>query len=148
MRPTRFESTGRPLDERDLDEVERAIGLKLPLDLRRHYLTQNGGRPTPNCFPHADEIFEIQIFLPMLIGDRNIGFEEAYKDLVESNDAFPRGFIPFAVDDTGDYFIYNINANHVGEICFNQSDYFGDEKRFVVKLSDSLAKFVDSLVKL
>lgn len=142
----KFEDTERPLNESDLNDVERSIGTKLPIDLRKHYILHNGGRPVPRYFPCGGDLFGIHEFLSMMTRDKNTGFEETYRDLVLSNPYFPAGYIPFAVDEAGDYFLYSIRPGHFGEIWFNQSDYFGDESRFVVKLSDSLSKFIASLV--
>jgi cell wall assembly regulator SMI1 len=142
----KFEETERPLTEKDLDDVEKYIGTKLPIDLRNHYLAHNGGHPTPSFFQGDDDLYDIYFFLPMKTGNKNIGFEEKYRDLALANPYFPKGYIPFATDEFGDYFLYDIRPGHFGEIAFNQSDYFGDERRFVVKLSDSFAKFIESLV--
>lgn len=142
----KFEDTERPLSEGDLNDVERSIGLKLPIDLRKHYISHNGGEPVPRFFPCDGDLYGVHTFLPMKTGNRNIGFEETYRDLVLSNPYFPKGYIPFAADETGDYFLYSIRPRHFGEIAFIQWDYFGDESRFVVKLSDSLSKFIESLV--
>jgi cell wall assembly regulator SMI1 len=141
-----FEDTHHPLTERDLNDVERLIGIKLPRDLRNHYILHNGGRPNPRFFPCGDELYGIHYFFAMKTGNPNIGFEETYMDFAFANPFFPKGFIPFAIDEVGDYFLYSIRPGHFGEIAFNQSDYFGDESRFVVKLSDNLAKFIESLV--
>lgn len=142
----KFEDTERHLTESDLDDVEQNIGTKLPEDLRNHYLAHNGGRPNPRFFPFDGDLYGIHEFLAMKTGDRNSEFEETYRDLALSNPYFPKGYIPFAVDEGGDYFLYDIRPGHYGEVAFNQSDYFGDESRYVVKLSDSFANFIESLV--
>jgi hypothetical protein len=81
----------------------------------------------------------------MKSGDKNLGFEETYKDQVFSTPEFPKGFIPFAVDDAGDYFLYCTQPEGFGEIMFNRSDYMGDSKRLMLFLCDNLESFVGSL---
>jgi cell wall assembly regulator SMI1 len=142
----KFENTHRPLSERDLNDVERRIGARLPTDIRKHYLLYNGGCPNPRYFPSGGDLYGIQCFLAMNTLDENIGFEETYRDLVLLNEYFPIGYIPFAADESGDYFLYDIRPGHFGDIAFIQWDYFADESRFVVKLSDSWSKFIESLV--
>ena len=45
-----FEDTAPPLSELDIERVERRLGVRLPQDLREHYLLHNGGTPRPEFF--------------------------------------------------------------------------------------------------
>jgi len=81
----------------------------------------------------------------MRANDKNIGFEETYEDLVFSTPEFPKGFIPFAIDEAGDYFLYNVQPDKFGMIMFNQSDYVDDPERFIIRLCDNLTQFIGSL---
>lgn len=65
--------------------------------------------------------------------------------LVDQTPEFPRGHIPFAYDDTGDYFLYCVKPDSFGKIMFNQHEYFGDDDRFVVFLAPTLREFINSL---
>lgn len=45
-----FEETASPLSELDIKRVENRLGIRLPQDLKEHYLLYNGGRPRPQFF--------------------------------------------------------------------------------------------------
>ena len=45
-----FEKTASPLSVADIMRVERRLGIRLPQDLKEHYLLHNGGRPRPRFF--------------------------------------------------------------------------------------------------
>lgn len=125
--------------------MERRLNLWLPPDLKRHYLTYNGGRPVPRLFVKDGEAYGVHQFLRMVHGDRDTGFEESYQSLVLDNPLFPTGVIPFAYDEGGDYFVYSVRPESHGQILFVQGDYFEAPDRYVVFLSPSLAAFLDAL---
>lgn len=134
------------LTDADVSDVEQKLGLKIPTDLREHYLNFNGGKPIQNIFNHGGDSYEIKQFLPMKYADINSSFEDTYNDLVLGNAAFPKNVIPFAIDDGGDYFVYSLNHHSYGQILFNQSDYYKDQERFLIFLAPNLKSFLASLV--
>ncbi|HVV34423.1 MAG TPA: SMI1/KNR4 family protein [Vitreimonas sp.] len=140
-----FANTYPKLSEVDLDAVEQRLGVALPDDLRDIYLQFNGGRPLRNVFRSASEEYDIQQFLAMKYADDNSSFEGTYEDLAKGNQFFPKGMIPFAVDDAGDYFLYSTRPESFGSIWFNQSDYINDPNRFLVRLAESLNAFLSAL---
>jgi cell wall assembly regulator SMI1 len=140
-----FEWTGPPLSEADIKRVERRLGIRLPQDLKEHYLLNNGGRPRPRFFIKDGEPFGVHEFHVMNTDNKNLSFEESYITLVHRTPEFPRGYIPFASDETGDYFLYSVRPDSFGNIMFNQHEYYGDEDRYVVFLAPSLNEFINSL---
>jgi cell wall assembly regulator SMI1 len=142
-----FDRVRQPLSPSDIRAVEEELKITIPGDLREFYLLNNGGRPHPGFFPKGGDWYEVHQFLPMKTSDRNVGFEETYKDLVLGTPEFPKGFIPFAVDEAGDYFLYCIKGDAFGEIMFNQSDYTDDPGRFIIFLAPDLASFVKGLAE-
>ena len=140
-----FEGTASPLSELDIDRVERRLGIHLPQDLKEHYLVHNGGRPRPRFFIKGGEPYGVHEFLPMNTGDTS--FEHSYVMLVVRTPEFPRGYLPFAYDEGGDYFLYSVKPESFGNIMFNQQDYYGDDERFVVFLAPSLREFINSLTE-
>lgn len=134
-----------PLTTADIEEVERRIGAVLPADLRDFYLRHNGGHLVPPCFVDDDGVLEVQLVLYMKSGNASSGFEETYEGLVLNTPEFPRGFIPFAVDQGGDYFLFSIRKEDYGSISFNQSEYYDDPERFVIFLAPSLKAFLDGM---
>ena len=139
-----FSRTGQPLSLKDIEEVEKGLGFSLPGDLRNFYLSHNGGRPNPRFFFKDEDWYGVHQFLAMK-DDGKAGFEETYRILVLLTPEFPRGFIPIAVDEGGDYFLYCIEGGDYGKIFFNQSDYIDDPERFVVFLAENLISFIAAL---
>jgi cell wall assembly regulator SMI1 len=142
-----FIRTAPAISEREIEAMERQLNLKLPDDLKAHYLRYNGGRPTPRFFEKDDEWYGVHQFMTMIHGDRNTGFEATYSDLVLDNPLFPDGVIPFADDEGGDYFVYSVRPESYGQILFVQSDYFEDPDRYVVFLSPSFGEFLEALAE-
>jgi cell wall assembly regulator SMI1 len=140
-----FERTAQPLSEVDIRRVERRLGVHLPHDLKEHYLVHNGGRPRPRFLVKDGEPYGVHQFLAMNTGGMTSSFEHAYVMLVDQTPEFPRGYIPFGYDESGDYFLYSVKPDSFGKIMFNVSEYLGDDDRFVVFLAASLREFVNSL---
>jgi cell wall assembly regulator SMI1 len=140
-----FERTAPPLSELDIERVERRLSVRLPQDLREHYLLHNGGRPRPRFFVKDGEAYGIHEFFSMNTGAKGASFEKIYVMLVDQTPEFPRGYIPFAGDATGDIFLYSVNPESFGNIMINQHEYFGDDDRYVVFLAPSLREFINSL---
>jgi hypothetical protein len=140
-----FHQTRQQLSPSDIQQVEQKIGISLPDDLQEHFLLHNGGQPNPRYFSIGDDWIGVQQFLPMNTADRNSGFEQTYEDLVLSTSEFPTGYIPFAIDDGGDYFLYCMKEDQFGKIFFNQSEFYDDPNRVLIFLSDSLSAFIGRL---
>jgi cell wall assembly regulator SMI1 len=142
-----FEQTASPLSEVDIKRVERRLGIHLPKDLREHYLLHNGGRPRPCSFVKDGEAYDVEKFLPMNTGDKGLSFEDTYVMMVDQTPEFPRGYIPFASDVGGELFMYSLKPDSFGNIMFNDSEYYGDDDRYVVFLAPTLREFIDSLTE-
>jgi cell wall assembly regulator SMI1 len=142
-----FERTAPPLSELDIERVERRLGVRLPQDLREHYLLHNGGRPRPRFFVKDGEAYDVVCFDSMNPGDKGSSFEQTYEILVDQTPEFPRGYIPFANSSCGDLFIYSVRPESFGNIMFYQHEYFGDDDRYVVFLAPSFREFINSLTE-
>jgi cell wall assembly regulator SMI1 len=142
-----FEDTASPLSELDIMRVERRLGVRLPQDLKEHYLMHNGGRPRPRFFVKDGEAYDVDKFLPMNTDDEGLTFEKTYVMMVDQTPEFPRGYIPFASDSSGDLFMYSLKPESFGNIMFNQEEYYGDEDRFVLFLAPTLREFINSLTE-
>ncbi len=142
-----FERTASPLSVADIMRVERRLGVRLPQDLKEHYLLHNGGRPRPRFFVKDGEAYDVDQFLSMNTGARGSSFERTYVMMVDQTPEFPRGYIPFADDSSGDLFLYSLKPDSFGKIMFNQQEYYGDDDRFVLFLAPTLREFINSLTE-
>uniref|UniRef100_UPI0013DA4632 SMI1/KNR4 family protein n=1 Tax=Serratia marcescens TaxID=615 RepID=UPI0013DA4632 len=57
-----FEGTAPALSELDIRRVERKLGIRLPQDLKEHYLRFNGGTPRPDFFVKDGEAYDVEQF--------------------------------------------------------------------------------------
>jgi cell wall assembly regulator SMI1 len=140
-----FEGTAPPLSELDIERVEHRLGVRLPQDLREHYLLHNGGTPRPRFFVKDGEAYDVDCFYPMNAATKEPSFEETYVMMVDQTPEFPRGFIPFADSSGGDMFIYSVRPESFGNIMFNQHECFGDDDQYVLFLAPTLREFINSL---
>lgn len=142
-----FERTASPLSVADIARVEHRLGVRLPPDLKQHYLLYNGGRPRPRFFIKDGEVYDVDCFYSMNTGAKGSSFERNYVIMVDQTPEFPRGYIPFADDSSGDIFMYSVNPESFGNIMFNQHEYYGDDDRYVTFLAPTLRKFISSLTE-
>ena len=144
-----FERTKPQLSELDIKRVENHLGIRLPQDLKEHYLRYNGGTPRPQFFPKDGDAYEVKKFLPMNIEDP-IGttFEDSYVMMVKQTPDFPRGCIPFADDPSGDMFLYSVRPESFGNIMFVSHEDYEDSDRYFVFLAPTLKQFIESLTEL
>lgn len=84
----------------DLDDVEAALGLALPRDLREHYLRWNGGVPRSSCWVVDDEVVvDVAAFSPVRYGDGTpYGTLEGTYAAHVAEGLLPPGLVPFASD--------------------------------------------------
>lgn len=143
-----FEGTASPLSELDIRRVEHKLRVRLPQDLKEHYLRYNGGTPRPEFFVKDGEAYDVEEFLPMNIpNEKGLTFERTYTFLVHEKPEFPQGYIPFACDSAGDYFIYSVIPGSFGNIMFNSRADYGDDDRYIFFLAPSLREFINSLTE-
>lgn len=143
-----FERTASPLSELDIKRVENHLGIRLPRDLKEHYLLHNGGRPRPQFFVKDGEAYDVDCFFPMNTGAKGLSFERTYVMMVDQTPEFPRGYIPFADDSAGDMFLYSVRPDSFGNIMFNSHEDHEDADRYIVFLAPTLQQFIDSLTEL
>lgn len=140
-----FRNTHPAITDADLDAVETRLGIVLPPDLRAFYLRNNGGTPEPAFFKAHDNFYNVEYFTAMNVKKTPESFEELFVMMVLKTPEFPRGYIPFAVDEADDFFLYSVRKMDYGSIWFARSDFYGDEDFDLVVLAPSLSAFLDGL---
>lgn len=143
-----FEKTASPLSELDIKRIENRLRIRLPQDLKEHYLLHNGGTPRPRFFVKDDEAYDVDCFFPMNTSGNGVSFEQTYVMMVYQTPQFPRGYIPFADTTGAGFFMYSVNPESFGSIMFNQPEYYGDDERYVLFLAPTLKEFLESLTEL
>lgn len=143
-----FEQTAPPLSELDIMRVENRLGIRLPQDLKEHYLLHNGGTPRPQFFPKDGDAYDVDRFFSINTGAQGSSFERTYVMMVDQTPDFPRGYIPFASDCSGDMFLYSVRPESFGNIMFISHEDYEDPDRYVVFLAPTLKEFINSLTEL
>ena len=105
-----FTNKDKPLTEDEVTSVEISLGIEFPQPLRKLFIENNGGEPTP--YVYRDEALSTVVSetLP-LISDSGRGTAvDTYKNLVIDKKLIDPFFFPFAVDGGGDYFFVDCNS--------------------------------------
>lgn len=143
--PCSFFKEGDPVTSEDIDNVEVNTGLSIPDDLRRHYLAYNGGQIKPNCILVRDEYYCVDYFLEIKGRNSSFDFEQTYDRMNAWNQILPSDCIPIATIPGGDLFVYRTGPEFSGQIWCYQHEFPDDPSQAMVRISDSLASFLDSM---
>jgi len=114
--------TEKQLTNKDLNEFENRLDVKLPDEFKEFYLKWNGGVPS---HPYYQDV-SIQVFAPIKYGDRTI--EERYQKFRSTN-FIPDKYIPFGNDGGAWPLCIDLNPSNYGVIYIVPSD--SDEIYFV-----------------
>ena len=142
-----FDDVQRQIDESILVEIQQELGITFPPEIKKHYLTYNGGCPKRYVLRRDANTYVVQEFLPIKYGrDEQLLLEDAYRDLVRDRHVIPQYLIPFAIDPGGDFFCFSTRHEDLGAIFFFQGEYALDKpERSVDYLASSFADFVEHL---
>jgi hypothetical protein len=136
------------LDESDFLFLENIIGNKLPADLRKLYLTGNGGDVIDDrCIFILDDDMEYGIdhFLPIKYKrfDGDLLLDEMYNLFCIEKELAPHGFLPIAIDGGGFPFCYDIKT---GKIYFCNVEHFSKDGSHIELICESLDCFLKNIV--
>lgn len=145
----------KPLAEDDIVDFENQFGIRMPAELRKHYLKENGG--FPDCFkmcyipkgvdPCDANGVTFNGFYPIkyLSTDDGSTLEENYIDYTDTQSLFDKAeYIPFAFDVSGYPLLMKLDEQAV--YLLNR-DVVDDDGREVVEfVASSLQEFIDGLI--
>lgn len=139
-----------PATERQLAEVEKKIGRRLPPDYRAFLLEHNGGYPEPDGFPipglgaGADGM--VDRFLAVYEGDEDnlLEYVETYRGRV------PEGFLPVAHDPGGNLICLALAGAEAGRVFFWDHEEEAEEgepptRENVYEIAASFTEFLNGL---
>lgn len=135
----------KSLANEEIVNVQASLGIRIPDEIRKFYLENNGGIPSPHLFRKDEEYYAVHQFLPIKYGKKNETLEDIYRNVVLENNYFPNYLVPFAIDPGGDYFCFSLKENEPGAIYCYVNDYYDDETRSVVYLSPNIKSFLENL---
>ena len=126
-----------------IHKFEDKYQFQIPKQMLEFYITHNGGVPKEYIYNDKERIFIINHFLPFtyaLYGDMTV--EEEYESLLEDGELI-EGYVPFAIEEGGNYFLISLNEKDYGYVYIWYHEYIEDDKfeENIRKLSSSFEKF-------
>jgi len=146
----RFTKCEKQLIPQDIREVENKLSLKLPKELKSHYLKSNGGVPDKKCWWQDDYIyFEVVKFRPIKyvngeINDDNFKTLESTYLSRTAQKVIPKNYLPFAYDLGNNYFCLNTDTNDVYIVFMDLGNPMENPDSFR-KLTNGFQNFIDNL---
>jgi len=147
-----FSKTGPAVTRSDTEKLECDLGIRLPDEMRNHYLRFNGGMPQLDWFPMTEDWDAIWIheFLPIATGEGEGATVQSVYARVAGKAGYPRSLIPFAIDPGGN--ILGVDAESGAVHYWLTDTYDGaltdaeNRRKADRHLTDSFDQFVASLV--
>ncbi len=139
-RMVKFSKCIDPASDKQIDDLERQVGLRFPSSLRRLFREANGGRPNPYIYRDDNNDTDVSECLAICEGKGSALW--TYELLVLSKRLVPRQFFPFAVDSGGDCFFVDCSTTE-GVVYLYVHDTAFEHVRL---LSSSLETFWSHLV--
>ena len=117
--------------EEDLDRIEQKFHIKIPKEMREHYLAYNGGCPERTVFTdkNGDEYF-VDLFIPVRERFKR-PIEKTLELLRADGGVISDWLIPFAEEIEGNFFCFSVRESDFGAIyyydhelsrCFSSGD--------------------------
>lgn len=94
----------KPLDEKQIIEVEKLFGFQFPDDYKKCVLENNGGYPEPNIFDCDDGRIEVVFNNLISFTDENQNIKMFYEFSLQK-------LIPFATDPFGNLLCFDFRDN-------------------------------------
>jgi hypothetical protein len=145
MYTNRFVYPAQPISESELAQVESALGISLPPELRKHYLFVNGGIPERSLARSGQEEVNVHGFMPILHGKRGERLEDTYLSHKIEDPWIPEHLIPFAFDGAGEYFCFSTAASSRGAVFHLWTEFVEQPDRALLFLAPSLFEFINGL---
>jgi hypothetical protein len=144
-----FLEVSKKLVEPNLKEVEEQLGITFTDEFKEHYLKYNGGYPLKSFLLWPDDGAKTRI--NHFFSIKYDGFsrlETAYENLFITEQILPEGFLPFAVDDGGDYFCISTLPQYFNQVFFFDMHHYDPDRidGYITFISASFREFIENLV--
>lgn len=113
-----FVNSAKSINDNDIKELEKELGIIFPNEIKKHYLKYNGGFPVKDRFymEDYDSYTSINGFIPIKYHYENIDdwtMEEVYSNFNKTKRVLPINFIAFASDYGGNKFCIDIESENI-----------------------------------
>ncbi len=146
---------------KEIEEIERIIGIKLPYAYIKHLLKYNGGHPVNDCYPLIDHILSCNILthvktvscdaqISWFYAIYNGEYENFLREYKIFSDRLPKGLIPIGRGAGGDLICLSVDTKTYGKVYFwdreNEAPE-GEEPWWdnVFLIANSFTDFINSL---
>jgi cell wall assembly regulator SMI1 len=145
-----WEDCETPVDDKRINEIERALGVKFPSSFRQVIQSCHGGTPVERReFYYQDPIIGkmtsgIGALLTLKPDDELDGILETTLNLTGAG-RLPNKVIPFAEDGGGDLMCldYREDPDHPKVVYWSHEE---EEDQSIIPLADSFTEFLDGLL--
>lgn len=129
----------------DLVAFENYFQTKFPLSFKKFYLQNNGGFTMKKNFLLGSDWHDIHCFLSIRYSNNYIKtIIEIYEENMRLKN-FPKRFVPFAIDQGGNFYTIDISPGNYGKIYMWFHDISYDEPLvFVIDNFDNLIKCINN----
>ncbi|MBK9202300.1 MAG: SMI1/KNR4 family protein [Candidatus Obscuribacter sp.] len=136
------------LEESELSQYERQLGLKLPQQYRNFLLEFNGGSPRPSRFTFKDCDTGSQVLSFFGFGS----FYDVLEELETYGGRLPKRFFPIAAESGGNLLCISLSGEDSGNIYFWDHELEAelskgqtpDSVNNTTLVADSFSEFLDS----
>ena len=139
-----FTNHDKSLSLKEIEQVEKSIGINFPEPLRQFFQKNNGAEPDPYVLKTDSLDTIVSETIPLLSGKGRGTAENSYNRLIRQRSLVDEKYFPFAVDGGGDYFFVNCEDQRAS-VYFYRSDSFSPSS--LVKVSESLEDFWQMLTQ-
>ncbi len=136
-----------PLNDKDIERIEKRLKVKLPNEYREFLLKSNGGKPVPDTVKHDGEYFD---YVSYFYGARfNTYADDLFRNVEEYSEYILPHYLPIADSPGGDVYCLSLKPEDYGSIYYwdhEMANYDGDPwEENMVKLAGSLNVFLAGL---
>ncbi len=144
-----FVNSAKSINDNDIQELEKQLGLTLPDEIKKHYLKYNGGFPVNERFymKDYDTYTSINGFMPIKYHYDNIDdwtMEEVYLNFNKVKEALPKNFIAFASDYGGNKFCIDTESKSIFLVYMDLGNPM-ENPSSIRKICSSFNKFIENL---
>lgn len=138
----------KPTSDARISEIEKELGISLPLQYRNFLLRYNGGHPIPDGFVFKEAPYGDSCVAWFLAIDSELSnFVETFECM---RDRMPRELIPIADDPGGNQICIAVAGPNTGAVYFWDHEHEVDEGdvptyQNISLIANSFDEFIDSL---
>ncbi len=138
----------RVANEKQVSELEKSLGCKLPIEYRNFLLSINGGRPNPDCVkvPGVPYIDNVGVGALFHLRSAKPGMDEITYEVQRTNQLLPKGHLPIA--GSSDLFTISLSPKTFGAVYWwnHDTDALDDEGNFLSSAAYLLASSFDEFL--